>query len=94
MERCSKDENLYEKERHKKGTSLQLDRGKKSFHTFISGDKSHPLYDRIYEALKDLLKQIKREGYIPDTSEVFHDVEEEQKKYLFFSHSERLVWHH
>ena len=35
---------------------------KKSVHTFISGDKSHPLYDGIYEALKDLLKQIKREG--------------------------------
>ncbi|XVF56722.1 hypothetical protein PTKIN_Ptkin06aG0142900 [Pterospermum kingtungense] len=64
---------------------------KNSVHTFISGDKSHPLYDRIYEALKDLLEQIEREGYIPDTSEVFHDVEEEQKKYLLFSHCERLA---
>lgn len=64
---------------------------KNSVHTFISGDKSHPLYDRIYVALKDLLEQIEREGYIPDTSEVFHDVEEEQKKYLLFGHSERLA---
>ncbi|XWS58627.1 hypothetical protein CRYUN_Cryun08bG0051000 [Craigia yunnanensis] len=64
---------------------------KNSIHTFISGDKSHPLYNRIYKALKDLLEQIEREGYIPDTSEVFHDVEEEQKKYLLFSHSERLA---
>ncbi|XVE62410.1 hypothetical protein DITRI_Ditri06bG0116000 [Diplodiscus trichospermus] len=64
---------------------------KSNVHTFISGDKSHPLYDRIYEALQDLLEQIEREGYIPDTSEVFHDVEEEQKKYLLFSHSERLA---
>ncbi|OMO63765.1 hypothetical protein COLO4_32215 [Corchorus olitorius] len=60
-------------------------------HTFISGDKSHPLYVRIYEALKELLEQIEREGYIPDTNEVFHDVEEEQKKHLLFSHSEKLA---
>ncbi|XVF06737.1 hypothetical protein REPUB_Repub06bG0076300 [Reevesia pubescens] len=64
---------------------------KNSVHTFISGDKSHPLFDRIFKALKDLLEQIEREGYIPDTNEVFHDVEEEQKKYLLFSHSERLA---
>ncbi|TYI47687.1 hypothetical protein E1A91_D13G191600v1 [Gossypium mustelinum] len=64
---------------------------KNRVHTFISGDKSHPLYDRIFEALKDLLEQIEREGYIPDTNEDFHDVDEEQKKYIIFSHSERLA---
>ncbi|KAK8542879.1 hypothetical protein V6N13_136569 [Hibiscus sabdariffa] len=64
---------------------------KNTVHTFISGDKSHPLYDRIFQALKDLLEQIEREGYIPDTNEDFHDVDEEQKKYLLFSHSERLA---
>ncbi|XP_022718716.1 putative pentatricopeptide repeat-containing protein At3g23330 [Durio zibethinus] len=64
---------------------------KNRVHTFISGDKSHPLYDRIFKALKDLMERIEREGYIPDTNEVFHDVEEEQKKYLLFSHSERLA---
>ncbi|TYJ01860.1 hypothetical protein E1A91_A13G184200v1 [Gossypium mustelinum] len=64
---------------------------KNRVHTFISGDKSHPLYDRIFEALKDLLEQIEREGYIPDTNEDFHDVDEEQKKYMIFSHSERLA---
>ncbi|XP_007029874.2 PREDICTED: putative pentatricopeptide repeat-containing protein At3g23330 [Theobroma cacao] len=64
---------------------------KNRVHTFISGDKSHPLYERIYKAWKDLLEQMEREGYIPDTSEVCHDVEEEQKKYLLFSHSERLA---
>lgn len=60
-------------------------------HAFVSGDKSHPCYDRINEALEVLLEQMEREGYVPDTKEVLQDVEEEQKKHLLCSHSERLA---
>lgn len=64
---------------------------KNKAHAFVSGDKSHPYYDRINEALEVLLEQMEREGYVPDTKEVLHDVEEEHKKYLLYSHSERLA---
>ncbi|GLU08186.1 hypothetical protein SLE2022_251100 [Rubroshorea leprosula] len=64
---------------------------KNKVHTFMSGDKSHPSHDRINESLKDLLEQMEQEGYVPDTSEVYRDIEEEQKKYLLFGHSERLA---
>ncbi|XP_041007823.1 putative pentatricopeptide repeat-containing protein At3g23330 [Juglans microcarpa x Juglans regia] len=64
---------------------------KNKVHAFVSGDKSHPYYDRINEALEVLLKQMEREGYVPDTKEVLHDVEEEQKKNLLCRHSERLA---
>lgn len=64
---------------------------KNKMHAFVAGDKSHPYYDKINEALNVLLEKMEQEGYVPDISEVFHDVEEEQKKYLLFSHSERLA---
>ncbi|KAK6914108.1 E+ motif, partial [Dillenia turbinata] len=46
---------------------------KNETHAFVSGDKSHPYYNKIYEALKVLLEQMEHEGYIPDTTEGLHD---------------------
>ena len=64
---------------------------KNKVHAFVAGDKSHPSYDRINEALKVLLEKMEREGYVADTNEVTHDVDEEQKKTLLIGHSERLA---
>ncbi|XP_043707867.1 putative pentatricopeptide repeat-containing protein At3g23330 [Telopea speciosissima] len=64
---------------------------KNKLHAFVAGDNSHPYYDRINEALKVLLEQMEREGYVPNTDDVLHDVEEEQKRYILCSHSERLA---
>ncbi|KAJ8754333.1 hypothetical protein K2173_002784 [Erythroxylum novogranatense] len=64
---------------------------KSTTHSFLSGDKSHPCYYEIKQYLSVLLKKMEQEGYIADTNEVPHDVEEEQKKYLLYSHSERLA---
>ncbi|XP_062109345.1 putative pentatricopeptide repeat-containing protein At3g23330 [Humulus lupulus] len=64
---------------------------KNKVHAFSAGDKSHPYYERINEALKVLLEKMEREGYVADTNEVLHDVDEEQKKTLLFGHSERLA---
>ena len=47
--------------------------------------------ERINEALKVLLEQMEREGYVPGTKEVLHDVDEVQKRYLLCSYSERLA---
>ncbi|KAL3724685.1 hypothetical protein ACJRO7_029796 [Eucalyptus globulus] len=60
-------------------------------HAFLSGDTSHPYYNKINEALEVLLEQMEKDGYKPNTSEVLHDVEEEQKKQLLQHHSERLA---
>ncbi|MCL7028366.1 hypothetical protein MKW94_013491 [Papaver nudicaule] len=60
-------------------------------HAFVAGDKSHPYYDRINEALKVMLEQMERKGYVLNTDDVLHDVEEEQKRNLLCSHSERLA---
>ncbi|KAK9136409.1 hypothetical protein Syun_015739 [Stephania yunnanensis] len=42
-------------------------------------------------ALGVLLERMEREGYVPNTDDVLHDVEEEQKRHLLCSHSERLA---
>ncbi|XP_061355218.1 putative pentatricopeptide repeat-containing protein At3g23330 [Gastrolobium bilobum] len=60
-------------------------------HTFLAGDKSHPYYDKINKALYILLEQMEKEGYVLDTSEVLHDVDEEHKRDLLSTHSERLA---
>ncbi|KAF1874511.1 hypothetical protein Lal_00029938 [Lupinus albus] len=60
-------------------------------HTFLAGDKSHPYYDKINEALDILLEQMEKEGYVLDTTAVLHDVDEEHKRDLLRTHSERLA---
>nr|GMD62885.1 putative pentatricopeptide repeat-containing protein At3g23330 [Ipomoea batatas] len=64
---------------------------KNKVHAFVSGDKSHPQYIQIEMALQEILERLKLEGYVPETSEALHDVDEEQKHDLFFAHSERLA---
>ncbi|XP_011658262.1 putative pentatricopeptide repeat-containing protein At3g23330 [Cucumis sativus] len=64
---------------------------KNKVYAFMAGDESHPCYEKIREAMEVLVELMEKEGYVPDTSEVHHDVEEEQKKYLVCSHSERLA---
>lgn len=41
--------------------------------------------------LEKLTEQMKREGYVPDTSFVLLDVAEEQKEHLLRHHSEKLA---
>ena len=41
--------------------------------------------------LESLDRQMKVEGYVPNTSCVLHDVSEEENKSLVLSHSEKLA---
>ncbi|WOL09638.1 pentatricopeptide repeat-containing protein [Canna indica] len=64
---------------------------KNELHAFMAHDKSHPWYDKIMKALEVLTEQMTREGYVPNTEDVLHDVEEEQKRHMLCGHSERLA---
>ncbi|XP_017700788.2 putative pentatricopeptide repeat-containing protein At3g23330 [Phoenix dactylifera] len=64
---------------------------KNKVHAFVAHDKSHPFYDKISEALEVFSEQMEREGYVPNTEDVLHDIEEEQKRYALCGHSERLA---
>ncbi|XP_009413734.2 putative pentatricopeptide repeat-containing protein At3g23330 [Musa acuminata AAA Group] len=64
---------------------------KNELHAFVAHDTSHPCYNKIINALKVLLEQMEREGYVPNTEDVLHDIEEEQKRNMLCGHSERLA---
>ncbi|OVA04359.1 Pentatricopeptide repeat [Macleaya cordata] len=60
-------------------------------HTFFAGDDSHPNWREIYQMLDSLRMQIEALGYVPDTSCVLRDLDEEMKVKLLWGHSERLA---
>ncbi|XP_010532658.1 PREDICTED: putative pentatricopeptide repeat-containing protein At3g23330 [Tarenaya hassleriana] len=64
---------------------------KNETHAFTAGDRSHPSMDRIDGFLQAASELMEKEGYVPDTNEVLHDVDEDQKKEILFGHSERLA---
>eukprot|EP01018_Ginkgo_biloba_P036697 Gb_40434 [translate_table: standard] len=60
-------------------------------HTFLVGDRSHPLSEKIYGILEILAGQMKEAGYVPNTDFVLREVEEEMKEQMLYSHSEKLA---
>ncbi|XP_027173321.1 pentatricopeptide repeat-containing protein At2g27610 [Coffea eugenioides] len=64
---------------------------KNKTYSFVAGDVSHPLSDRIYMKLEELGIRLKDAGYQPDTNFVLHDVEDELKETILSQHSERLA---
>ncbi|KAK8585525.1 hypothetical protein V6N13_050503 [Hibiscus sabdariffa] len=64
--------------------------GKES-QTFFAGESSHPMNDEIYSLLNELGVEMKRRGYVPDTSWILHNTEHQEKERQLFWHSERLA---
>lgn len=60
-------------------------------HKFINGDKEHPRWQEIYRALEEIVSRIGELGYEPETSNVLHDIGEEEKQYALSYHSEKLA---
>ncbi|XP_043696344.1 pentatricopeptide repeat-containing protein At1g31920 [Telopea speciosissima] len=64
---------------------------KRKVHKFVSQDKSHPDCDAVYEMIHQMQWQLRFEGYIPDTSQVLLDVNEEEKQQRLSVHSQKLA---
>ncbi|KAJ0963236.1 hypothetical protein J5N97_028358 [Dioscorea zingiberensis] len=60
-------------------------------HKFIAGDRSHPEINEIETMMDVMAKKLKLAGYLPITSEVSVDVDEEEKEQALFVHSERIA---
>lgn len=67
-----------------------IDLGKES-QVFYAGETSHALRDEIFGLLKDVDVEMRKRGYIPDTSFVLHDLEQQEKERQLFWHSERVA---
>ncbi|CAA0820575.1 Pentatricopeptide repeat-containing protein -mitochondrial [Striga hermonthica] len=67
-----------------------VDLGKEN-EVFYAGESAHAMKDEIFECLKELDEEMRRRGYLPDTSFVLHDMEQQEKERQLFWHSERLA---
>ncbi|KAK4489376.1 hypothetical protein RD792_005185 [Penstemon davidsonii] len=64
---------------------------KNKIHAFVCGDTSHPMSDELYEELEKMGEFMAEAGYVPNTSPVFFDVENDEKMEMVNGHSERLA---
>uniref|UniRef100_A0ACD5VFF2 Uncharacterized protein n=1 Tax=Avena sativa TaxID=4498 RepID=A0ACD5VFF2_AVESA len=62
-----------------------------TIHEFVAGDRSHPMSREIYSKLDKVLTDLKNAGYVPDVTEVFVQVTEEEKQKVLYWHSEKLA---
>ncbi|KAJ0988344.1 hypothetical protein J5N97_006700 [Dioscorea zingiberensis] len=60
-------------------------------HKFLNGDKGHGRWREIYRMLDEIVVKIKAFGYVPETSNVLHDIGEEDKEHALYYHSEKLA---
>ncbi|KAL5053799.1 hypothetical protein RYX36_034481 [Vicia faba] len=60
-------------------------------HEFFAGDVKHPEINEIKKALDDLLQRLKAIGYQPKLNSVPYDIDDEGKRLLLMSHSEKLA---
>lgn len=80
-----------------KGQKVKKDPGfswievKNKIHIFVVDDRSNPQTELIYRKVKDVIRDIKQEGYVPETDFTLVDVEEEEKERALYYHSEKLA---
>lgn len=60
-------------------------------HVFLVDDAVHPEVQAVYRYLEQLVLEMRKLGYVPDTKFVLHDMESEQKQYALSTHSEKLA---
>ncbi|MED6206541.1 hypothetical protein PIB30_027893 [Stylosanthes scabra] len=64
----------------------------KEIHIFYNGDSTHPLIEKIHQALREMEKRMNEEiGYVHNVNFALHDVEEESKVESLRYHSEKLA---
>ncbi|KAK9162646.1 hypothetical protein Syun_003548 [Stephania yunnanensis] len=64
--------------------------GKES-QTFYAGEIPNHLKQPVLMLIEELIVEMKKRGYVPDTSSVLHDLDNQEKEQQLFQHSERLA---
>lgn len=60
-------------------------------HEFLAGDSSHPLMKEIDVMMKVIAMKLKAGGYVPNTSDVAFDIDDEEKESSVYRHSEKVA---
>ncbi|KVI07747.1 pentatricopeptide repeat-containing protein At1g20230 [Cynara cardunculus var. scolymus] len=64
---------------------------KNKVHMLLATDRSHPQMAQILEKMETLSMAMKKLGYLPVTSYVLQDVEDQEKEHILCGHSEKLA---
>ncbi|WOL19824.1 hypothetical protein Cni_G28626 [Canna indica] len=60
-------------------------------HEFVVEDYSHPQSKEIYLMLEEMTDKLQEAGYVPDTTQVLLNIDEEKKEMALFYHSEKIA---
>ncbi|XP_009802509.1 pentatricopeptide repeat-containing protein At3g22690 [Nicotiana sylvestris] len=60
-------------------------------HEFTSGDESHPEQTSICLMLEEMKCRVREAGHVPDLTNVMMDVDEQEKEFLLYRHSEKIA---
>ncbi|XP_023734552.1 pentatricopeptide repeat-containing protein At5g48910 [Lactuca sativa] len=60
-------------------------------HEFKIGESDHPKTREIYAMVDEMIVKLGVEGYVPKTSEVLFDIDEDEKETTLWRHSEKLA---
>lgn len=63
----------------------------KEFRLFHAGEVPLDVREEIMDFLEELVSEMRKRGYVPDTCSVMHDLDEHEKEQHLFLHSERLA---
>uniref|UniRef100_A0A0E0HEK2 DYW domain-containing protein n=1 Tax=Oryza nivara TaxID=4536 RepID=A0A0E0HEK2_ORYNI len=63
----------------------------REFRLFHAGEVPLDVREEIMGFLEEMVLEMRKRGYVPDTSSVMHDLEENEKEHHLFLHSERLA---
>lgn len=69
-------------------SSINVDQ---TIHEFVSGDNSHPQSEDITKFLSSIIGDLRNRGYMMQTKNVLHDIEEEEREHSLSYHSEKLA---
>ncbi|KAG5036868.1 hypothetical protein JHK86_017708 [Glycine max] len=64
---------------------------RQTIHVFSTEGKSHPEEGEIYFDLYQLISEIKKLGYVPDTNCVHQNIDDSEKEKVLLSHTEKLA---
>ncbi|KAK9083451.1 hypothetical protein Scep_029922 [Stephania cephalantha] len=60
-------------------------------HEFVMGDGSHPHMKQINVMLEEVIEKLRLVGYVPNTTQVLFDIDEEEKETRLCRHSEKIA---
>jgi len=64
---------------------------RQTIHVFSTEGESHPQEGEIYFELYQLVSEIRKLGYVPDTHCVLQNIDEKEKEKVLLSHTEKLA---